>query len=196
MKRNTRLGTLVVAALLSAGLAAAQVQTGSILVKVIDEQGAVVPGVTVTISSPALVTGQMVATTDAGGVYRFPSLAPGTYSVKLDLTGFQSMLRPNIVVSVGGTTPVDLTLTVAKMAETVTVSGEAPVIDTTSANVSVTLNEQLLQSTPGGRDIWSLVEYKVPSLIIEPAGRRRHAGRAAGRLQRPAGRPTPRTRSS
>ena len=158
MKRNTRLGTLVVAALLSAGLAAAQVQTGSILVKVIDEQGAVVPGVTVTISSPALVTGQMVATTDAGGVYRFPSLAPGTYSVKLDLTGFQSMLRPNIVVSVGGTTPVDLTLTVAKMAETVTVSGEAPVIDTTSANVSVTLNQQLLQSTPGGRDIWSLVE--------------------------------------
>ena len=87
MKRNTRLGTLVVAALLSAGLAAAQVQTGSILVKVIDEQGAVVPGVTVTISSPALVTGQMVATTDAGGVYRFPSLVPGTYSVKLDLTG-------------------------------------------------------------------------------------------------------------
>ena len=179
MKRNTRLGTLVVAALLSAGLAAAQVQTGSILVKVIDEQGAVVPGVTVTISSPALVTGQMVATTDAGGVYRFPSLAPGTYSVKLDLTGFQSMLRPNIVVSVGGTTPVDLTLTVAKMAETVTVTGEAPVIDTTSANVSVTLNQQLLQSTPGGRDIWSLVEYKVPSLISS----RPDVGGTSGGLQ-------------
>jgi hypothetical protein len=165
MKRLTRLGFLFVAALLLAGLASAQVQTGSILVKVTDQQGAVVPGVTVTISSPVLVTGQMVATTDAGGLYRFPSLPPGTYSVKLDLSGFQSILRPNIVVSVGQTTPVDLSLTVAKMSETVTVTGDSPVVDTTSANVSVTLSQQLLQSTPGGRDIWALVEYKVPSLI-------------------------------
>ena len=82
------------------------------------------------------------------------------------------------------------------MAETVTVTGESPVIDTTSANVSVNLSEQLLQSTPGGRDIWSLVEYKVPSLIIEPAGRRRHVGRAAGRLATRAARPARRTRSS
>lgn len=165
MQRMTRLGILVVAVLLLSAWASAQVQTGSILVKVVDEQGAVVPGVAVTISSSVLVTGQAGGTTDAGGIHRFPSLAPGTYSVKLELSGFQSIVRPNIVVQVGQTTPVDLTLTVAKMAETVTVSGEAPVIDTTSANVSVTLSQQLLQSTPGGRDIWSLVEYKVPSLV-------------------------------
>jgi hypothetical protein len=163
--RRSSLGCLVAAALFLAMPALAQVQTGSILVKVADEQGAMVPGVTATISGPALVSGQMIGVTDAGGVYRFPSLPPGTYSVKLDLTGFQSMVRPNIVVSVGQTTPVDLVMTVAKMAETVTVTGETPVIDTTSANVSVTLSQQLLQSTPGGRDIWSLVEYKVPSLI-------------------------------
>jgi hypothetical protein len=165
MKRSLRLGSLVVATLLCAAPAVAQVQTGSILVKVTDEQGAVVPGVTATISGPALVSGQTSGVTDAAGVYRFPSLPPGTYSVKLELSGFQSILRPNIVVSVGQTTPVDLALTVAKVAETVTVTGESPVIDTTSANVSVTLSQQLLQSTPGGRDIWSLVEYKVPSLI-------------------------------
>ncbi len=166
MKRKLRLGSLVVATLLiAAPLVVAQVQTGSILVKVVDEQGAVVPGVTATISGPALVAGQMIGVTDAGGIYRFPSLPPGTYAVKLDLTGFQSSLRPGIPVSVGQTTPVDLVLTVAKMAETVTVTGDAPVIDTTSANVSVTISQELLQSTPGGRDIWSLVEYKVPSLI-------------------------------
>ncbi len=170
MKRLARPGFLGVATLLCATLLVsptvlAQVQTGSILVKVVDEQGANVPGVTATISGPALVSGQMTGVTDAGGVYRFPSLPPGTYSVKLDITGFQSTLRPNIIVSVGQTTPVDTVLPVAKMSETVTVTGDAPVVDTTSANVSVTLSQALLQSTPGGRDIWSLVEYKVPSLV-------------------------------
>ena len=64
--------------------AMAQVQTGSILVKAADQQGAVVPGVTITISSPVLVAGTMTAVTDAGGVYRFPSLVPGTYGVKIE----------------------------------------------------------------------------------------------------------------
>ena len=58
--------------------AGAQVQTGSILVKAVDQQGAVVPGVTITITSPVLVSGSMTAVTDAGGTYRFPSLVPGT----------------------------------------------------------------------------------------------------------------------
>ena len=67
--------------------ARAQVQTGSILVKAVDQQGAVVPGVTITITSPVLVSGSMTAVTDAGGTYRFPSLVPGTYEVKLELSG-------------------------------------------------------------------------------------------------------------
>lgn len=165
MLGSTRLGILLLAALLYGSLAAAQVQTGSILVRVVDQQGAFVPGVTATISSPTLVRGQMVGTTDAGGIHRFPSLEPGTYSVKLELQGFQSVVRENITVSVGQTVPIDLALSVAKMAETVNVTGDAPVVDTTSANVSVTLSQQLLASTPGGRDIWSLVEYKVPGLV-------------------------------
>jgi hypothetical protein len=176
---NARPGILFLAALLCAGPAIAQVQTGSILVKAVDQQGAVVPGVTVTISSPSLVRGQMVGVTDAGGIYRFPSLEPGTYSVKLELQGFQSVVRDNIIVSVGQTSPIDQALTVAKMAETVNVTGDAPVIDTTSANVSVTLSQQLLASTPGGRDIWSLVEYKVPGLISS----RPDVGGSSGGLQ-------------
>ena len=159
--------------------AAAQVQTGSILVKVVDQQGAVAPGVTVTISSPVLVAGSMTAVTDAGGVYRFPSLVPGTYSIKLELSGFQTVNRENIIVLVGQTTPMDFQMKVATIAENITVTGASPTIDTTSANVNVNLSEQLLQGTPGGRDIWALLEAKVPSLVMS----RPDVGGTSGGLQ-------------
>src|SRR5436190_20246579 len=168
------LGALAVAA-----PTAAQVQTGSILVRATDQQGALMPGVAITISSPALVAGTMTAVTDAAGVYRFPSLVPGTYSVKLELSGFQTIDRPNVVVLVGQTTPVEFTMKVASVAENVTVTGASPTVDTTSANVNVNLSEQLIQGTPGGRDIWALVEAKVPGLVIS----RPDVGGTSGGLQ-------------
>ena len=158
---------------------AAQVQTGSILVRVTDQQGGAVPGVTITLSSPVLVAGTMTGVTDTGGVNRFPSLQPGLYSVKLELQGFRTVIRENVLVVVGQTVPLDLSLSVATVAETVTVTGASPVVDTTTANTSVNLSEQLLQATPGGRDIWSLVEYKVPSLLIT----RPDVGGTSGGLQ-------------
>ena len=85
----------------------AQVQTGSILVRTVDEQSAIMPGVTVTISSPVLVGGRIVGATDSGGAYRFPALPPGTYAVQFELQGFQTLIREGIVVSVGQTTPID-----------------------------------------------------------------------------------------
>ena len=157
----------------------AQVQTGSILVRAADEQGAATPGVTVTISSPVLVAGSMTGVTDTSGVYRFPSLVPGTYSVKLELTGFQTLVREGIVVLVGQTTPIDASLKVAQLAETVTVAGASPTVDTTSATIATNLSEQLLQGTPGGRDIWALVEAKVPGLNIS----RPDVGGTSGGLQ-------------
>jgi len=166
-------------ALTVAAPAAAQVQTGSILVRAVDEQGAVVPGVTVTITSPVLVAGSMTGVTDAGGVFRFPSLVPGTYIVKMELTGFQTINRENISVLVGQTTPIDFSMKVASIAESITVTSASPAVDTTSANVSVTLSEQLIQGTPGGRDIWALVESKVPGLVIS----RPDVGGTSGGLQ-------------
>jgi len=165
--------------LAAATVAHAQVQTGSILVKASDEQNAVMPGVSVTISSPVLVAGSMTGVTDTSGVLRFPSLVPGTYSVKLELSGFQTLLREGIVVLVGQTTPIDASLKVATLAETVTVSGLSPTVDTTTANVAVNLSEQLIQGTPGGRDIWALVEAKVPGLVIS----RPDVGGTSGGLQ-------------
>ncbi|MGH9346702.1 MAG: carboxypeptidase regulatory-like domain-containing protein [Vicinamibacterales bacterium] len=154
---------VVVALLLGWTPALAQVQTGSILVKVADDQGAVVPGATVSLTGPVLVTA-MTGTTDSSGAYRFPSLAPGVYSVTVELAGFQTLVRPGIIVSVGQTTPLDLVLRLGALSESLIVTGESPVVDVTSANVNVTMTQQILQGTPGGRDIWSLMEAKMPGL--------------------------------
>ena len=169
----------VLVAVATAVSISAQVQTGSILVRVADEQGGAIPGVAVTLTSPVLVSGTMSGTTDSGGVNRFPSLQPGIYSVRVELQGFRTVVRENVQVVVGQTVPLDMALTVATVAETVTVTGSSPVVDTTTANTSVNLSEQLLQGTPGGRDIWSLVEYKVPSLLIT----RPDVGGTSGGLQ-------------
>jgi len=179
MRLAVRLLLLVLLVIGAAAAADAQVQTGSILVKAVDQQGAVVPGVSITISSPVLVSGSMTGVTDAAGTYRFPSLVPGTYEVKLELSGFQSVVRQGIVVLVGQTTPIEQNLKVATLAETVTVSGQSPTVDTTSANVAVNLSEQLIQGTPGGRDIWALVEAKVPGLVMS----RPDVGGTSGGLQ-------------
>jgi hypothetical protein len=172
----------VLVVLIAVGLASpaiAQVQTGSILIKATDQQGAPAPGATITITSSVLVAGSMTAVTDASGAYRFPSLVPGTYSVKVELQGFQTLIREGIIVVVGQTTPLDLSLKLAALAESVTVTGQSPTVDTTSGNISVNLGEQLIQGTPGGRDIWALVEAKVPGLVMS----RPDVGGSSGGLQ-------------
>lgn len=179
MSRVSKWVVIAVLALVAAVPVAAQVQTGSILVRVTDDQSAAVPGVAVTLTSPVLVAGTMSGVTDIGGVNRFPSLPPGVYSVTVELQGFRTVIRENVSVQTGQTVPLDMRLQVATVAETVTVTGASPVVDTTSANTSVNIGEQLLQSTPGGRDIWALLEYKVPSLLIT----RPDVGGTSGGLQ-------------
>ena len=121
----------------------------------------------------------MTGVTDAGGVYRFPSLVPGTYSVKVELRDSpRSRARTSSSSSDRRRRSIS-SMKVATLAENVTVTGASPVVDTTSANVNVNLSEQLLQGTPGGRDIWALVEYKVPSLLIT----RPDVGGTSGGLQ-------------
>lgn len=166
MSGRIRLAGFLLAAVVAATPAAAQITTGSILVRTVDEQGGMLPGASVTVSGPTLVAGRGVGATDASGNHRIPSLPPGIYSVQVELPGFQTILREDIRVLVGDTTTVELTMKVAKLAETVTVSAESPVVDTTSANVNVHIDQKLLETTPGGRDIWSIVEYKVPGLVM------------------------------
>ncbi len=108
MKCLVRVTSTIAILLAIASPTLAQVQTGSILVRVADEQGAAVPGVTITLTSSALVSGTTTGVSDTGGVYRFPSLPPGTYNVKVDLQGFQTVVRESVTVIVGQTVPIDL----------------------------------------------------------------------------------------
>ena len=144
----------------------AQVQTGSIFVKATDEQGAAVPGATVTLTSPVLPQ-PLTGVTDSAGAYRFQSLSLGTYVVRVALTGFQAVNRENVLVIQNQTTTVDVALRVGAVTEEVTVTGETPVVDAKNVRVNVNLDAMLLETTPGGKDIWNILEYKVPGLVFD-----------------------------
>jgi hypothetical protein len=131
--------------------------TGTIQGRVTDSQGAILPGVTVTISSPALIGGPQTQVTNDQGNYRFPAVAPGTYAVEFDITGFNRLRREGIQVSLGFTANVNAELTVATLQETVTVTGESPIIDTSSTRVQQNFKLEELNSLPNARDMWSLL---------------------------------------
>src|SRR5215471_305038 len=101
---------VILCAVLSGGIAApavAQVQTGSVLVKAVDEQGAVALGATVTITSPILPQ-ELTGTTDSSGIYRIPGLTVGTYTVKTSLPGFQTVVREDVIVQQGQTVSLEI----------------------------------------------------------------------------------------
>ena len=103
--------------------AGAQVLYGSLVGNVSDDTGAAVPGATVTIRNKGTGTSRD-ATTDATGAYRFDTVQPGTYSVTVQLTGFRTLTRPDIPVTLNTTARADAKLQVGQLTESVTVSGE------------------------------------------------------------------------
>ena len=156
-----RLGITVVAlALAVCGTAYAQgggaSTTGVIQGRVSDTSGGVLPGVTVTATSPALM-GSQVQITSESGQYRFPAVPPGTYTLTFELPGFTTLKREGIDISLGFTANVNIELGVATLQETVTVTGDSPVIDTTATRVQQNYKLEELQSIPSARDMWSLL---------------------------------------
>jgi hypothetical protein len=134
--------------------ASAQDFRGRINGTVTDNTGAVLPGVTVTITGPALIQPQ-VQVTSAEGDYRFLALPPGTYTVDFELTGFQSVKRTDIRVVINQTLSVDQQLQVATLQETVTVTGESPVVDTSTTTMGTNFTKELLTEIPNARDVWA-----------------------------------------
>jgi len=130
--------------------------TGTIQGRVADAQGAVLPGVTVTATSPALITPQTTVTSETGN-YRFPAVPPGTYELSYELAGFNSLKRSGISITLGFTAQVNVELALATLQETVTVSGASPVIDTSTTRVQQNFKMEQLQSLPNGRDMWALL---------------------------------------
>src|SRR5256885_5441358 len=138
--------------------------TGSINGKVVDSSQAVLRGVPVPVASPSLM-GVQTAVTDAGGNYRFPALPPGTYTVTFELPGFNTLKRENIQIAMGFTAAVNVELAVASLTETVTVTGDSPVIDTSTTRVQQNFKLEALQEIPNSRDLWSLLAV-TPSVTM------------------------------
>ncbi|MFN8057862.1 MAG: carboxypeptidase regulatory-like domain-containing protein [Vicinamibacterales bacterium] len=151
--RSGRLG-LVLLLLALAVPAAAQDFRGRITGTVKDSSGAVLPGVTVTATSPALIQPQVAVTTE-DGQFRLIALPAGTYEVTFELTGFKTLKRAEIRVVIAQTLSLNETLDVATLQETVTVSGESPVVDTTTTTVGTNFTKELLTEIPNARDIWA-----------------------------------------
>jgi Carboxypeptidase regulatory-like domain len=164
--RNLIWSCAMLAALLAAGAPAfAQDFRGRINGTVSDNSGAVLPGVTVTVTSPALIQPQVQVTSTDGG-YRFLALPPGVYEVAFDLTGFQGVKREGIRVVIGQTLTVDQQLQVATLQETVTVTGASPVVDTSTTTMGTNFTKELLTEIPNARDIWAAMS-QAPGIQVQ-----------------------------
>jgi hypothetical protein len=152
------LGAIVCVIVTSFGLASAQsVSSGTINGTVRDESGGVLPGVTATLTSPALQVREIVQVTDSEGAYRFVDLPAGTYNLKFELTGFSTLIREDLRLTVGFTARVDESMKVGAMSESVTVSGQSPIVDITSTSAAVAFTKEVLENVPRGRDLQNVL---------------------------------------
>ena len=128
-----------------------------------DATGAVLPGVTIEARSPAIIEGVRTTVSDENGQYRIIDLRPGTYTVTFTLAGFSTVVREGIVLEANFTAPVNIELRVGALAETVTVSGESPIVDVQNTQRQETINRNLLDAIPTGRD-WTTQGNILPSV--------------------------------
>ena len=151
--------------------------TGAIAGVVTDESGAVVPGVTIDVTNDA--TGQARSSVSgADGFYSIPQVRPGRYTVKATLSGFKPVVRPNISVSVGDTSRVDVRMAVGGLQESVTVSGQTPLVETAHATLGITIDQQKVVELPlNGRNFAQLGTL-IPGVVAPPAGLGGQAGDA------------------
>jgi outer membrane receptor protein involved in Fe transport len=156
MKRSVSLAGIVALVLLVATSAFAQETRGSIEGLVKDSSGALLPGATVEARSPALV-GVASAVTDASGAYRFPALAPGVYEVTATLSGFQTSKVESINLKLGQILKVDFSLPIAGVSESVQVTAESPIIDVKQNAATVSIEAELIDRMPKGRDFLSVI---------------------------------------
>ncbi|MBI3494007.1 MAG: carboxypeptidase regulatory-like domain-containing protein [Acidobacteria bacterium] len=136
----------------------------SIIGQVKDESGAVLPGVTVTSTSPALQVPQVVGITNERGEYRLAPLPIGTYSVEYALAGFQTVRRENVRLTAGFIGTVDVVLKVGSVEESVTVSAASPVVDVTSTGTQSAFTQETLQLIPTGRNGLISLFVQTPSV--------------------------------
>jgi outer membrane receptor protein involved in Fe transport len=141
------LALLLLGAFFAAPLALAQRITGNVVGNVKDDSGAVMPGVTVTITGEKIVGPQTTVTNDEG-FYRFISLPPGTYELSFALSGFATLKNTGVKVGVGATEEIGAIMKVSQQTEEVTVIGDAPVVDSQGNQVSTNYDRDWVKNAP------------------------------------------------
>ena len=131
-----------------------------------DASGAVLPGVTIETSSPVLIEKTRTAVTDGTGQYRIEGLRPGTYDVVFTLPGFQTVKREGIELSGTFVATVNADLKVGALEETITVTGETPIVDVQSVRRQTTLSNDLLTTVPNARS-WAAIAVLFQGITIQ-----------------------------
>ena len=166
MRTGQRLSVMVLSCMILGASAPAFAQGGRSEINgtVVDAQKAVLPGATVTATNEDTgLVRESVA--DDTGRFVMPSLLPGTYTVKADLSGFQPMIRTGMVVRVGEELTITLTLPIAGVAETLTVTAEAPLVESTSNRIGTNITSNEIDSLPSAnRSQFSLMQT-IPGLV-------------------------------
>ncbi len=169
------------AALVMCFAATAAAQTSATIFGTVkDQTNAVLPGATVTVTN--VDTGMSrTATTDGGGRYRFPELSPGSYQVQVELSGFRTVVRRGMTLSVGSGATVDFSLPLGQVGETVEVTAEVPLVETSHSTVSDLVDERSLHELP--INARSFVELtKLQDGVNPVRAATASAGRGAGQL--------------
>ena len=161
--------------------------TGAINGTVTDSTSAALPGVTIVISSAALM-GTRTTVTNAEGLYRFPALAPGEYTVVFTLNGFKAVRREGIYVGLGFTATVDVELQIATLQENVIVERNSPVIDKQSTAIATTFDARQLADLPSARSMWA-IQAATPAVYVARFDLGASADRARRRLSAHTERP-------
>src|SRR5687768_8664385 len=154
MRRAVKAALIIAMALMAR---TAFAQEGQIAGTVRDSSAAVIPGVLVEVTSPALIEKVRSATTDGSGQYRITNLPVGTYSVTFTLSGFSRQQRDNVVLTTGFTAPVNATMSVGQLADTVTVTAESPVVDVQNARQVAAFESEEIRDLPTTRSIRSIL---------------------------------------
>jgi hypothetical protein len=157
-------------------------QTGAINGKVVYTDGSPLPGARVTLSGPALI-GTKTFVTNAEGRFRFPALAPGeNFSVRVELSGFQTTIRDGLIVNVGRNTEIEIELSDQSLEEEVTVTADSPVVDIATSKVSVNYSASFIASIPMNRDLYD-IQNSLPGAIADGADYRRTSSILGGTVR-------------
>lgn len=157
---------VLVAIVLAAAAPASAQGVGSIGGTVADGSGAVLPGVsvTLTVEGGGIGSGQ-TAYSNEQGAYQFTRLVPGTYIVRAELQGFRAVEQRNIAVNSDQVSRADFKLEIGTLEETITVSGQAPLLDTSTGVKQTVISREALEALPNRTDVWSIAKV-IPGVIL------------------------------